>query len=48
MNNENDKYKVYYYFSKFVIPGETCRMMSIYYNQEVILPSFNSETSRDN
>jgi len=47
MNKENDKYKVYYYFSKCFIPGETCRMMFICYNQEVILPSFKNETSRD-
>ena len=38
MNKENDKYKVYYDVSKYFIPGETCRMMVIYYNQEVILP----------
>jgi len=47
MNKENDKYKVYYYASNFFIPGETCSMIFIYYNQEVILPSFNNETSRD-
>jgi len=47
MNKENDKYKVYYYTSNFFIPGETCSMIFIYYNQEVILPSFNNETSRD-
>jgi hypothetical protein len=47
MNKENDEYKVYNYFSKFSIPGATCRMMFIYYNQQVILPSFNNETSRE-